>query len=258
MEVHHKHHLPKNWREYLTEFFMLFAAVTLGFFAENYREHTIIGHRMEENYQALLQDLRQDSVRIKELKEHNVIERQGMITLLDALYQYQDKRSSWETVQFRIASIKKLPSYQTFFMNNTTFKNMQSSGMLSYVSNKDLRKELSYYYEVLFKKLLDNNALYDEDGRRFYNEEFPITQPSNNRTIDSLVGGPVQLSERYRTTEANRNFILNLPITKTVVLNPLTIFKVESFYLRFSVYSRLLKILEEQNHKLIEIAKAQL
>lgn len=40
---------------------MLFTAVTLGFFAENYREHKIIGHRMEENYQALLQDLRQDS-----------------------------------------------------------------------------------------------------------------------------------------------------------------------------------------------------
>jgi len=37
MEVHHKHHVPKKWSEYLTEFFMLFAAVTLGFFAENQR-----------------------------------------------------------------------------------------------------------------------------------------------------------------------------------------------------------------------------
>jgi len=61
MEVHHAHHKPKNWKEYITEFIMLFTAVTLGFFAENYREHKIIGHRMEENYQALLQDLRQDS-----------------------------------------------------------------------------------------------------------------------------------------------------------------------------------------------------
>ena len=29
----------KNWKQYLAEFFMLFAAVTLGFFAENLREY---------------------------------------------------------------------------------------------------------------------------------------------------------------------------------------------------------------------------
>ena len=156
MEVHHSQHKPKNWKEYITEFVMLFAAVTLGFFAENYREHKIIDHRMEENYQALLQDLRQDSARIKELQTDNILERKGMMILLEAIYQYQDNLVNWEQVKNSIASIEKLPSYQTFFMNNTTFKNMQSSGMLSYVSNKDLRKELSFYYEVLFKKLLDN------------------------------------------------------------------------------------------------------
>ncbi|MEY3920804.1 MAG: hypothetical protein RL634_565, partial [Bacteroidota bacterium] len=29
----------KNWSEYIIEFVMLFTAVTLGFFAENIREH---------------------------------------------------------------------------------------------------------------------------------------------------------------------------------------------------------------------------
>ena len=38
MEVHHHSHKPKNWKEYITEFIMLFTAVTLGFFAENLRE----------------------------------------------------------------------------------------------------------------------------------------------------------------------------------------------------------------------------
>ena len=161
MEVHHSQHKPKNWKEYITEFVMLFAAVTLGFFAENYREHKIIDHRMEENYQALLQDLRQDSARIKELQTDNILERKGMMILLEAIYQYQDNLVNWEQVKNSIASIEKLPSYQTFFMNNTTFKNMQSSGMLSYVSNKDLRKELSFYYEVLFKRY---RAFYHEFG----------------------------------------------------------------------------------------------
>ena len=30
MEVHHHSHHPKKWKEYVTEFIMLFAAVTLG------------------------------------------------------------------------------------------------------------------------------------------------------------------------------------------------------------------------------------
>ena len=48
MEVHHKHHVPKNWKEYITEFFMLFAAVSIGFLAENIREHQIEQNRASE------------------------------------------------------------------------------------------------------------------------------------------------------------------------------------------------------------------
>ncbi|MBM3159376.1 MAG: hypothetical protein FJZ69_06425 [Bacteroidetes bacterium] len=114
MEVYRAHHRPKNWKEYITEFIMLFAVVTLGFFAKNYREHKIIDHRIEENYQALLQDLRQDSARIKELQADNILVRKGMMILLEAIYQYQDNLVNWEQVKNRIASIEKLPSYQTF------------------------------------------------------------------------------------------------------------------------------------------------
>lgn len=41
MEVHHPHHPThkKKWSEYIIEFVMLFTAVTLGFIAENIREH---------------------------------------------------------------------------------------------------------------------------------------------------------------------------------------------------------------------------
>jgi hypothetical protein len=64
MEVHHHSHKPKNWKEYITEFIMLFAAVTLGFLAENLREHQIINHRIEQNKIAILKDLQADSIEI--------------------------------------------------------------------------------------------------------------------------------------------------------------------------------------------------
>ena len=40
MEVHHHPHVEKkNFKEYFLEFLMIFLAVTIGFFAENIREH---------------------------------------------------------------------------------------------------------------------------------------------------------------------------------------------------------------------------
>ena len=48
MEVHHHTHHPKKWKEYITEFLMLFLAVSLGFLAENIREGQIEDHRAKE------------------------------------------------------------------------------------------------------------------------------------------------------------------------------------------------------------------
>lgn len=64
MEIHHKHHVPKNIKEYLTEFLMLFAAVTLGFFVENLREHYVEQERGFVYAQRLLEDLKEDSIRL--------------------------------------------------------------------------------------------------------------------------------------------------------------------------------------------------
>src|SRR6476660_7957251 len=73
MEVHqHTHTERKKWTHYLWEFFMLFLAVTLGFFVENQREH-YSEHRREKEYAGLLyDDLKKDTAflhRIITIKE---------------------------------------------------------------------------------------------------------------------------------------------------------------------------------------------
>ena len=73
MEVHHPHHPThkKKWSEYIIEFVMLFAAVTLGFFAENVREHQIIEHKTQQNLQSIVLDLKKDSLLIQaRIKEY--------------------------------------------------------------------------------------------------------------------------------------------------------------------------------------------
>jgi hypothetical protein len=50
----------KNWKQYLAEFFMLFAAVTLGFFAENLREYQEEKNREIQFLQNIHFDLQRD------------------------------------------------------------------------------------------------------------------------------------------------------------------------------------------------------
>src|SRR5437764_2997328 len=66
MEVHHHPHVEKkNFKEYFLEFLMIFLAVTMGFVAENIREHiaeTKSAHQYLESYR---NDLLQNEKRLK-------------------------------------------------------------------------------------------------------------------------------------------------------------------------------------------------
>src|SRR5664279_2784041 len=65
MEVHHHpdvHHKPKKWKEYFLEFIMIFLAVTLGFFAENFREHRVEREKERHIIESLIGCLASDTV----------------------------------------------------------------------------------------------------------------------------------------------------------------------------------------------------
>jgi len=62
MEVNHPHHPThkKKLSEYIIEFVMLFTAVTLGFFAENIREHLAENEKKNELLKSVSTDLNRD------------------------------------------------------------------------------------------------------------------------------------------------------------------------------------------------------
>ena len=77
MEVHHPHHhsghVKKKFQEYLSEFLMLFAAVTLGFFAENMREHYVEREREHQYMQSFYEDLKRDTTEIHSVRKLSLI-----------------------------------------------------------------------------------------------------------------------------------------------------------------------------------------
>ena len=76
MEVHHPHHhsghVKKKFQEYLSEFLMLFAAVTLGFFAENKREHFVEREREHQYMQSFYEDLKRDTAELNTVRRYYV------------------------------------------------------------------------------------------------------------------------------------------------------------------------------------------
>lgn len=190
MEIHQPHHTThkKKWSEYVLESFMLFFAVILGFFAENYREHSIIENRMQENYRSLIVDLKQDISKIDSI----FIEGEkgtNLIALSHFLYQHKKQIIAEDQLVDSLYNLGTIPNFTTLFINNATFKNMQSSGLLSYVTNKDLNTNLSYYYEVLFKRVNDHNKLFDDEGVKYFENYLVyqiLTNSRNNLFTKSL------------------------------------------------------------------------
>src|SRR5262245_46917424 len=82
MEVHHHPHVEsmsaghtgKRFKEYFLEFIMIFLAVSLGFFAENFRE--TIGNREKEKHfmRSLIADLQVDTAELVRNISYNGLE----------------------------------------------------------------------------------------------------------------------------------------------------------------------------------------
>ena len=87
MEVHHHPHVhgKKKFTEYLLESFMLFLAVTLGFLAENLREHLSEQRKEKEYIASFIDDLKKDTAEIRGTSKQlfkNIHEEDSLIFLL--------------------------------------------------------------------------------------------------------------------------------------------------------------------------------
>ncbi len=82
MEVHHPHssHEKKTFKHYILEFLTLFLAVTMGFIAENIREHRVEKHREKEFMQSMVKEMKSDSMQMRQVLQDTI-----RISKLDSL-----------------------------------------------------------------------------------------------------------------------------------------------------------------------------
>jgi hypothetical protein len=143
MEVHHPHHPThkKKWSEYILEFFMLFVAVTLGFFAENIREHYVEKHKATENVQNLFKDLKTDSlffnymIKIRDKQD-------SCFQIISRLYDQRKIEQDISTlyVAHSFIALRIMPTVNTMALDQ-----IKNSGALNYIEDERLRQEIQQY-----------------------------------------------------------------------------------------------------------------
>ena len=251
MEVHHTHHPShkKNWKEYILEFVMLFTAVTLGFFAENLREHTIIKERLEQNKIAILKDLKQDALTIDSILVQDELLIKKFNTALDVLYLSKKGKITESELLLKVIPTL-IAGNPTLYVNNSSFKNMQSSGLLSNLEDNELKSRLSYYYEVIFKRIESNNISFDQSSIN-YNNTFPLGVGADLRKTN-------QFNNEFTLNNSSNyfDFMLSLKKTKDILKSDDFIYDLQKYYNYIFIYKRLIIMTKDENNKLIKLMEA--
>jgi len=143
MEVHAHSHTPrKKWTHYLWEFIMLFLAVFCGFMAENFREHEINKGIERNNMKSLVRNLREDS----SLLVRSIKVNEERFNYLDSLIYLKKKNIPDDDFQKEfIFYMLKLGYLDYFVSNQSTFKQMQSSGTLRLISDPGVLDSILNY-----------------------------------------------------------------------------------------------------------------
>lgn len=145
MEVHHHHghHEPghkKGWKDYFSEFLMLFLAVSAGFFAENMRDHYIEHSRAKEFAGSLLSDLKEDTAALSSAIAFS----NRKIEAVDRFFEMVEQpREKWQdTMVYRYAgtAVRVMPYERA----SDTYEQMKASGSLRYLKER-LTNQLDDY-----------------------------------------------------------------------------------------------------------------
>ena len=144
MEVHHHPHIPthaKPWKEYLLEGLMIFVAVTLGYGAENVREHYVETKKALISAKNLYVDVINDSIGYEKTKT-NRNKQDSCFEIINAHYNNNELDKEIPAVYAAHGYITRRMLYQ---MNALALDEVKSSGTLKFLESDELKAAIQRY-----------------------------------------------------------------------------------------------------------------
>jgi hypothetical protein len=174
MEVHHHPHVEKKkFKEYFLEFIMIFLAVTLGFIAENIREH----FAEEKSIHQYLQTFKQELIRNDAIINYEQKFMSTKLPLVDSLAIIFDEGRENQNLTQTVMFFNKLVSVFTPSIETASYQQMVNAGGLKIIDNVKLKDSLALYIDRIEKYKAYN---------LFINNQLSNTFPEVAKIIDIL------------------------------------------------------------------------
>jgi hypothetical protein len=160
MEVHHHSHHPKKWKEYVSEFLMLFFAVFLGFMSEYYLEYKAERHKEYDYLVSMIEDLKADTaeITIKNIAMDQVKRSGDQITNLV----YKTKWSDEDIDSIYLNSIYITSRVVGLNFTTGTIDQLKNAGGFRLIRNQQIVKKISQYEQYKNTIKLQQEALFEK------------------------------------------------------------------------------------------------
>ena len=146
MEVHHHpdlHHKSKKFKEYFLEFIMIFLAVTLGFIAENLREHFADRSKEHQYIEGFVRNLQVDTGTLRYLIAFDSVQVKG----IDSFFFLSHTPISIDSNrrEFYFFALQVFYNSATFKSNDATLQQLKSTGDYRLIERDHVADSLSNY-----------------------------------------------------------------------------------------------------------------
>jgi hypothetical protein len=200
MEVHHHPHVEKKgFKEYFLEFLMIFLAVTMGFFAENIREHFSDSKKEKQLILALQKEISEDTATLTNLLKvyaplyHAWVDSSHLF--VDSLPLYGNERKISQ-------ALFNATIWKTYTPPEIALSELKSSGNFSLVENERVKKGIMDYSVAL------NNFIK-------YNTFITVMQHSVDTSLVTLI--PREVSRTFTDKlYQHDNFLTDADIPRQV------------------------------------------
>lgn len=187
----------KNTREYFLEFLMLFAAVTLGFFAENQREAIGEKERGVQYAMRLIEDLDLDSIRLVEVMD-NYDQKIKQINALIPLMQGAMPAAAFYDSLYDFFT---LPSYRAIvvgvnFVENLATRDELKAGNMRLIRSDSIVRRISLYTR--------REAIFMANQSRYRDKRSQIID-----LVEEIYDMPQLAMERMKGEKEHKVIILN-------------------------------------------------
>ena len=157
MEVHHHPNVErKNLKGYILEGLMIFMAVTMGFIAENVREHITEHKTAKILAQSMLEDIKRDTASLHTLIAFSNKKINAADSIIAIVH---TPRNTWNPLNFYIHMIPMVGSLP-FRSTDGTYSQMKTSGTLRYFHQSLVN--IINAYDVQLKKTVYRDEVEDK------------------------------------------------------------------------------------------------